>query len=249
MHFSYRTGSSASTPVKLTPHFPPTENVFCFYQTGAAFRTGNGRVAVTDLNTNLCTHMVYQYIRLTTYGSIQTMDVNLSELQQFVALRSNGAKTPKLLVSVGGPLQSSRELSALFAVVSLRRATATAILGFLDQYGFDGVDFHWQWPVLKGGNPEDRTNFPKLLAQLRDTLQPSGKILSVSVAPTKDYFWSSYDVPEMAKYVDFVNVMAFDLHAYWNAQTGHNAPVYRSLEETSKTERELNVVSLTRSRD
>ncbi|XP_058461659.1 acidic mammalian chitinase-like isoform X2 [Malaya genurostris] len=218
-----------------------TGNVFCFYKTGAAYRVGNGRVAVTDLDPNRCTHLVYQYVKLQANGAIQTLDLDTGELQQFVKLKSSGHSTPKILVSIGGPHQGSNILSALFAVPSLRRTTAISIFNFVNQYGLDGIDFHWQWPVLNGGNPVDRINFPQLLTLLQEKLQPTGKILSISVAPTKDYFWSSYNVTEIKKYVNFVNIMAFDLHAYWNGRTGHNAPVYRALAETSIIERELNV--------
>jgi len=45
----------------------------------------------------------------------------------------------------------------------------------------------------------------------------------------------AYDVPEMAKYVDFINIMAYDFHMYskyWPF-TGFNAPLYgRKVEKT-----------------
>ncbi|XP_053683679.1 acidic mammalian chitinase-like [Sabethes cyaneus] len=183
--------------------------------------------------------MVYQHVQLASNGLIATLDLNVAELQQFVKLKS--ASNVKVLVAIGGPKQSSKLLSSLFVSSSQRVVTANAILSFLTKYDLDGVDFHWQWPVLSGGNPEDRVTFPKFLQQLQLVLKPAGKILSISVAPTKDHFLSSYDVAAIDPLVDYVNVMAFDLHAFWDAQTGHNAPVYRAVEETTRSERELNI--------
>ncbi|XP_065090833.1 probable chitinase 10 [Ochlerotatus camptorhynchus] len=214
--------------------------MFCFYKAGAKYRVGNGRVAITDLNPQLCTHLVYQYVSLMTYGAIETLDLDTTELQQFINLRTN-APSLKVLVSIGGPSQASKTVSSLLSIVSLRKATVTAIVNFAKQYDLDGIDFHWQYPVLWGGNVVDRANFVTFISMLKDELKVTGKLLTISVAPTKDYFLSSYNVPELNKYVDYVNVMAFDLRAYWGARTGHNAAVYPATFETSGIEKELNV--------
>ncbi|XP_055551266.1 acidic mammalian chitinase-like [Wyeomyia smithii] len=185
--------------------------------------------------------MVYQYISFTSIGLIETLDLNTAELGQFVKLKSTSISNPKMLISLGGPSQSSKAMSKLFVSTSQRAITAAAVLKFLNLYGLDGVDLHWQWPVLKGGYPDDRTAFPKLLNEMQKVLKPEGKLLTISVAPTKDYFASSYDVTAINPYVDYINVMAFDLRAYWNAQTGHSAAVYRAVDETGRVERELNM--------
>lgn len=184
---------------------------------------------------------MYQYVELTTYGGIQTIGMEIDELRQFVRLKTRSSAV-KIYISIGGPLQSSSLLSTLASIPSLRKTTVTAIVNFAVQNELDGVDLHWQYPVLKGGGTIDRANYIMLLSELKDQLHATGKALSVSVAATSDYFRSSYDVLEMNKYVDFVNVMSFDLHAYWDARTGLNAPVYAAIWETSRAERDLNAV-------
>jgi len=37
---------------------------------------------------------------------------------------------------------------------------------------------------------------------------------------------NSYIGEDLAKYLDFVNVMAYDMHGSWDAKTGHHAPLY-----------------------
>ncbi|XP_062559642.1 acidic mammalian chitinase-like isoform X3 [Armigeres subalbatus] len=236
---SRRTQLTVSTSINVIQR----DTIFCFYTSGAKYRKGNGLVAVTDLQPGMCTHMVYQYIRLTTYGTIYTTETDTAELQQFVNLRNNSPGL-KIIASIGGTLQTSSSLSTLMNTVSLRNAVVTAIVNLVNEYGLDGIDFYWMYPVLIGGIPEDRDNFVTLLGQLKEGLGAIGKLLTISVAPTKDFFWSSYNVPEISSRVDYVNVMAFDLRAYWTFKTGHSAPAYQATSEASDFEKELNVDSI-----
>lgn len=53
----------------------------------------------------------------------------------------------------------------------------------------------------------------------------------------------SYDVPEISKYLDFINVMTYDFHGQWERQVGHNSPLY-PLESATSYQKKLTVVSL-----
>jgi len=39
-------------------------------------------------------------------------------------------------------------------------------------------------------------------------------------------FFPAYDVPTIAKYVDWIGVMDYDFHGSWDKVTGHIAPLY-----------------------
>ena len=45
------------------------------------------------------------------------------------------------------------------------------------------------------------------------------------------------------RYFDFINLMAYDLHGNWEANTGFNAPLYSRSDESAE-ESKLNVVSV-----
>ena len=53
---------------------------------------------------------------------------------------------------------------------------------------------------------------------------------------------SRYDVPEVVKYVDFLNVMTYDFHGHWEGEVGHNSPLY-PLESASNHQRKLTMVN------
>ena len=49
-------------------------------------------------------------------------------------------------------------------------------------------------------------------------------------------------MPEIAKYLDFINVMTYDFHGQWERQVGHNSPLY-PLESATSYQKKLTVVS------
>lgn len=55
-------------------------------------------------------------------------------------------------------------------------------------------------------------------------------------------FIERYDVPEISKYLDFINVMTYDFHGQWERQVGHNSPLY-PLESATSYQKKLTVVS------
>lgn len=57
------------------------------------------------------------------------------------------------------------------------------------------------------------------------------------------FFFFRYDVPEISKYLDFINVMTYDFHGQWERQVGHNSPLY-SLDSATSYQKKLTVVSI-----
>jgi chitinase len=66
----------------------------------------------------------------------------------------------------------------------------------------------------------DRNNFGLLLAELKRVLKPMGKLVAVAVGATKKSASTSYDIANFVEHVDFVNMMAYDMHGSWDPLTG-----------------------------
>lgn len=75
----------------------------------------------------------------------------------------------------------------MVATPTRRRDFIRSLIGFLEEFGFDGVDLHWTYPGYdeRGGENSDRENFGALLEELRQILKPGGWQLSVAVPASR----------------------------------------------------------------
>ncbi len=158
----------------------------------------------------------------------------------FYQLKELKAKYPylKILISVGG-----YEWSANFSKAAMTEASRqTFVKSCIDLYMltykgvFDGIDIDWEYPVSGGlvdnGRPEDKHNFTLLLAELRRRLDELGSadgthyLLTMAAAsgPGMD---QHYERPGIVQYLDWINLMTYDLHGTWDKITNFNAPLYQ----------------------
>jgi hypothetical protein len=88
----------------------------------------------------------------------------------------------------------------------------------MDEYGFDGVDLDWEYPVSpeRGGREGDSANMVHLVREMKAAL--AGRYgLSMVLAP--DYWYlRNFDPKALEEHVDFFGFMAYDLHGAWDAK-------------------------------
>ncbi|MGA1045951.1 MAG: glycoside hydrolase family 18 protein, partial [Phycisphaerales bacterium] len=139
----------------------------------------------------------------------------------------------KTMISVGGWTWSARFSDV--ALTEQSRATfAESCVDFIRQYGFDGVDLDWEYPVSGGlasnvYRPQDGTNYTLLVAEIRAQLDAAGAedgthyLLTIASAAGFDKI-ENFDLAGMHPHLDFINVMTYDLFGAWDlSSTGHQA--------------------------
>lgn len=87
----------------------------------------------------------------------------------------------------------------------------------MQKYGFDGIDIDYEYPTAedRGGSPEDTDNYLKLVREMRSALD---KKYSITIAAPASYWYlRHFKVGEMSEYLNFINVMTYDIHGTWDS--------------------------------
>ncbi|MFF3324656.1 glycoside hydrolase family 18 protein [Streptomyces sp. NPDC002889] len=171
----------------------------------------------------------------------------------FNQLRELKAKHPglKVLISLGGWTWSTHFSDAARSPASRKAFVSSCIdlyiKGNLPADGarggrgaaaglFDGVDLDWEWPGSAGDTdtvyrPEDKKNFTALVHEFRTQLDAYGKSLRkrkhyeltafVPTAPAK--IDAGFEVPEIMRDFDFVNLQGYDFHVSGERNTAQQS--------------------------
>jgi chitinase len=201
---------------------------------------------VRDVRAEGLTHLLYAFIEPTAEGTCAVSDPYAAlekpfgedpdspVLGHFRQLQLLKQASPELnvVLSIGG-WSMSDHFSDIARDGAGRRAFAASCVALMREYGFDGLDVDWEYPVEGGeaGNaerPEDRENHGKLLRALRDELDAAeaadGRAYVLGAAVAVDPGGAAnLDGEALAETLDWIGVMAYDMRGPWSSATGLQA--------------------------
>ena len=188
------------------------------------------------------------------------MRVLLLELVELIEVASQGAGVPTVagalrgnfnqlnklkqqhphlqtLISIGGWTWSDH-FSDIAATEAARDKFVSSAVTFMDQYGFNGIDVDWEYPVGGGeaGNsnrPEDRQNYTLLMGEFREQLDAleaqTGEdyLLTIAAGAGLSHL-NNLELPNLVEHLDWINVMSYDYAGAWTSHTGFNSPLYHA---------------------
>ncbi|XP_035724666.1 acidic mammalian chitinase-like [Vespa mandarinia] len=209
------------------------KKIVCYFGSWAVYRQDAGKFDIDDIDPNLCTHIIYTFIGLNSDGNVRILDpwqdlpddYGKNGFGRFNNLRKNNTNI-KTMIAIGGWNEGSVKYSNVVANPTLRAKFVNSVVQFLKKYGFDGFDVDWEYPNQRGGKPADKQNYISLLKELREKFDQHGYILSAAVGAAATSARQSYIISEMCKYLNFINLMTYDLHGSWESTTGINSPLY-----------------------
>lgn len=180
----------------------------------SAHSANNGKIVVAYVTSwttvmpddSTMTHINYAFGHVTDSFDGVRID-NEQRLRDIVKLKQHNPEL-KVMLSVGG--WGSGRFSEMAGDAKLRKSFARDCRRVTDEFGLDGIDIDWEYPGEGGAgissSPDDVANFTLLMRDLRKAL---GDDLLLTCATAAG--GAFYDFPNSLQYIDFVNIMAYDM--------------------------------------
>lgn len=217
--------------------------VICYFTNWAWYRQSGGKYLPSDIDSDLCTHVIYGFAVLDTDQLVikphdSWADLDNKFYEKVTALKKKGVK---VTLAIGGWNDSAgNKYSRLANSPQAREKFIAHVVNFILEHNFDGLDLDWEYPKCwqvdcKQGPVSDKQAFADLVKELRVAFKPHGLLLSAAVSPSKTVIDHAYDIRVLSDNLDWISVMTYDYHGQWDKKTGHVAPMYAFPNDTTPT--------------
>ena len=196
-----------------------------------------------DIVTHICFNAAEVYVRNNVYQSFKLQgDNNITAFKKVLALRELNPNI-KILLSfthtvVNSDNRQDGGFSAIAASDANRRKFAQDCLAFMQKWNIDGIDLDWEMPGLSWSGAacdpiNDTDNFTLLVKQMRETF---GNVYLITLAgyikdkqrQSSGTGWRYFDLKAIKPYIDWVNIMTYDLDDASSGHRGFNSAVNSS---------------------
>ncbi|MBQ1673595.1 MAG: glycoside hydrolase family 18 [Bacteroidales bacterium] len=174
----------------------------------------------------IMTHINYAFAELYMVDGVYQgfkLQGKVSRFETVVAQKKSNPDLKICLSFTHGVSNSDNKQGGSFSALAKsdanRKAFAADCKAFLEKYGIDGIDLDWEFPGLSWSGAAcdqavDTDNYVLLVKQLRETLGDKYEISYAGYCSDKvstSGGWRYVDIAAMDPYVDYVNIMTYDL--------------------------------------
>ncbi|KAM6929827.1 acidic mammalian chitinase-like [Lycodopsis pacificus] len=224
---------------KLTLTTATSSRLVCYYNSLAENRPDYGQFSVSDIDPNKCTHLIYAFSDINnTNELVPSSDTHIQQYELFNGHKERNTLL-KTLLAVGGLMFNTQKFSTMVADQQNRTKFIESAITLLRANKFNGLNLDWRNPGGPGSQPMNKTKFTLLCKELKEAFVAEGTatnrdrlIVTASVSAEKEIIDASYEVSQIAMYLDFINVLTFDFHGPWESVTGHHSPLYNGSQDT-----------------
>ena len=185
---------------------------------------------ITEQDAKMLSHINVAFGRLTSEGRIHISHLNMNDRLSQIRAWNPGIK---VLISIVPEQDHSNAFTKCAASADLRKRVARSCVEIIDQYGYDGVDFDWEYPCVPSNGmdsaPEDKHNFTLLCSAVRKAIDGlcGGGLLTIA-AGADLYYAESVELSALADILDYICLMTYDLKCGFHALAGHHTQLFSS---------------------
>ncbi|XP_038049820.1 chitotriosidase-1-like [Patiria miniata] len=222
--------------------------VVCYFTNWAQYRPGAARFVADNMDPSHCTHMIFSFAKLSDSNTnrLEPYEWNDESTDNLVgnyeAMNNLKQYNPRLktLLAVGGWLHGTQKFTYMAETVARRQVFIQDAIQYVRERNFDGLDLDWEFPGAENrGSPAvDKQRFTLLVQELRAAFEEEASItgrerllLTSACSSVPFVIANGYEIAAISSALDFINLMAYDLHGSWEGTTGHHTSLYPGMSD------------------
>jgi chitinase len=179
---------------------------------------GNAKLPVSAVKFDKVTHINHAFAWPTASGGITSSPPTIDTALIGATHRAGR----KILISLGGA-NSSSVFASVAATIDTRTSFVNNLVTYVVMNHYDGADFDWEQP----SSSADSINELALMKGTREAFQRTDPSLLLTMAIGSSSYGGRYrNYDSLSQYVDWYNVMTYDMDQGWSGKSGYNAALY-----------------------
>jgi len=213
-----------------TAHDPYTPAVIGYY--------AGRNTAIDSFSTEKLTHIIFSFCHLKGNRLSVTNAKDTAIIQHLVSLKEKNPQL-KVILSLGG-WGGCMTCPKVFSTRKGRKEFVRSVDELLAYFHTDGIDLDWEYPSMPNVPGyafyyADKDNFTYLIRRLRRELDSRYEISFAAGGLTK-HLTRSIDWKHVYRYVNYINLMSYDLVSGYDTISGHHTPLYSTPWQVESTD-------------